>query len=143
MTRVNIGIPVSHLCDQHCFAEYRELPRCFSTTPMDVSKNPMPMLKTGHMKWCAAYQGSLIQRQRDLIAELLYRGCYDITHREVDLPPDLKHSNPLFWSKKQDKFGFGILVDRINERLEYMQTHAKQNHRPRWTKRRKPKWVSI
>lgn len=73
MTRINVGISVEELCDQHLVAEYRELPRAFGVPP----KTPPPpafKLGKGHVAWCAQSQGSLLLRLVELRQEMQYRG---------------------------------------------------------------------
>ena len=121
MTRINVGIPPAELCDQHLIAEYRELPRLFSF----VSKRTPPAaftLGTGHVLWCAQYQGSLALRQASLIAEMARRGF-----RTSHAAPEPSGG---YWSPADEERARPIVRERIACRLKGMKRAPKWTDRP-------------
>ena len=73
MTRINVGISPSELCDQHLVAEYRELPRLWNMTPKSKAP-PRFKLGAGHVLWCLQDPGMLADRYRGLVSEMRRRG---------------------------------------------------------------------
>lgn len=79
MTRINVLSP-KHLCDQHLFAEFRELTRIpngvrscklkafYSDAPTDYALGP------GHVKFFCDKNRFLLKRYVDIRRELEYRG---------------------------------------------------------------------
>lgn len=129
MTRVNVGLHPSELCDQHLLAEYRELPRCFGKATKQAAP-PRFTLGKGHVAWCCRYQGSLSVRQAALVAELLYRG-FEPTHTSV--PSALRDGR--YWQPADHAHARPIVIARIQERLRTMV------RAPRWTARARPQWA--
>jgi deoxyribonuclease (pyrimidine dimer) len=75
MTRINV-VPVEELCNQHLFAEWRELPR-MNSYAMKASNGPIPKeytLGTGHMRFFLDKKDWLEDRHSKLTTELLKRG---------------------------------------------------------------------
>jgi hypothetical protein len=131
MTRVNVGISPTELCNEHLLAEYRELPRCFrrfKTRPPRAFK-----LGTGHMTWCAQYQGSLKLRQAALIRELEYRG-YNIRYTLAHTI----HSYDLHWSSDDEWYARAILLPRLIARMHKM-ANGRGFH---YTNRARPDWYN-
>ena len=127
MTRVNVGIHPIELCDQHLVAEYRELPRCFSTRTNAGLKGFR--LGKGHQLWCAQYQLSCARRQAALCDEMRRRGFtvnYPMTWQ--DFP-----KGALAWSPADESAARPLLIARIRERLSSM--------RPTWTGCTQPAWA--
>lgn len=89
MTRINV-VPVKELCNQHLFAEWRELPRIFTLmnkrggqfTTMEIPSKYQ--LGPGHIKFFFNKLLFLDLRHRGLTVELLKRG-YDISKDYKDL----------------------------------------------------------
>ena len=129
MTRINLGILPVELCDQHLIAEYRELPRLFNfkTTNPNIPKHFK--LGSGHVLWCASYLGTMKERQKLIVNELLRRNV-NITFIDV---PDITGDDK-FCGKVEHTIARGLIKNRINERLKTMK-------RKTWTKSKKPKWV--
>lgn len=110
MTRINVGIPPNTLHRKHLVAEYRELPRVIGAR----IKRPAPSrfcLGPGHVAWCAQYQGSLVARYRELVAEMRRRG-YHVSHPEPKAP-----ANHATWSAEDEAYAAPIVAQRIAERL--------------------------
>lgn len=83
MTRINVGVDPGELCDQHLLAEYRELPRLWD---FDSANAPPPHFKlgSGHVLWCAQWQGYLANRYLTIVEEMRQRG---FAVRYPDPPP--------------------------------------------------------
>jgi hypothetical protein len=83
VTRINVGVDPGELCDQHLLAEYRELPRLWD---FEAKGTPPPHFKlgTGHVLWCAQWQGFLADRYLALVEEMRQRG---FAVRYPDPPP--------------------------------------------------------
>jgi len=123
MTRINVGVAPSELCDQHLVAEYRELPRVFAYSERVV---PGPFrLGKGHVLWCSQYPGTMAARYRRLVAEMTHRG-FTVNYPEPQgrgafAPPDaVLAARP-------------IVIERITSKLRGMA--------PRWTHRHPPPWA--
>ena len=125
MTRINIGIKPSELCDQHLVAEYRELPRAFAYKGRTLA-GPF-RLNAGHVIWCSQWPGTLAERYRSLVSELAYRG-FTVNHPEPRGDGAHAPAHRLVGARE-------IVCERILERLANMETQ------PRWTKRSPPKWT--
>jgi deoxyribonuclease (pyrimidine dimer) len=91
MTRINLVHP-TELSRQHLVAEYRELPRIFALVKASQSKGLTPsalkvpnqyVLGRGHMIFFYDKCAFLLNRQRDLITEMLNRG-YDPKFRNPE-----------------------------------------------------------
>ena len=129
MTRINVGIEPSELCDQHLQAEYRELPRLFNK----VSKNKAPIrfkLGKGHNLWCQERQGLLHDRYIAIIKEKEYRG---FKSKYQSPPPETKNGKRP--SEAELKRARSILLERIRERMDSMWDSSDPKNWPRWTKR--------
>ena len=81
MTRINV-VPVTELCDQHLFAEFRELSRIPNTLVSGkISPDSAPLeytLGKGHVKWAANHLAWLYNRYLVLFDECRERG-YSVT----------------------------------------------------------------
>lgn len=123
MTRINVGIEPQELCNQHLFAEYREIKRVSN----NIIKGKFSMvgqpkeftLGTGHVKW--AYDKLLYLKNRNdqLYQECLKRGIkatdYSQSYIEaMRLHPEL--ANDYVPTERDRK----IIRERINERLKTM-----------------------
>lgn len=128
MTRVNVGIDPSELCDQMLLAELRELPRCFAY-PEDHPRAPKTFtLGTGHVLHCSMYRGSLSDRHAALFREALHRGFS---------PKQYAHplSGGWWWGEEREAQARPLLIARISERLTQMRRE------PRWTNATPPEWA--
>lgn len=127
MTRINVGVPPSELCDQHLIAEYHELPRVWKFAET-TAWHPRPdapkhfCLGRGHVLWCAQYPGMLYLRFRSLVREMRARG-FAVRHPE---PPSWAGNGMSPTPKEIDHAGI-IVRARLEERLATMKN-------PRWTK---------
>lgn len=122
MTRINVGVPPSELCDQHLVAEYRELPRLWSFRP----KSPAPphfCLGRGHVLWCAQYPGMLAARYLELVAEMRHRGF------KVSYPRPPEWAVGGAWPGRSEvRMAAAVVRVRLGERLREMRG-------VRWTRR--------
>jgi len=79
MTRINV-VPVETLHNKHLVAEYRELPRIFTSVKKDLLKGKSHVipdryvLGKGHMKFFYNKLSYLSKRQESLINEMKRRG---------------------------------------------------------------------
>jgi deoxyribonuclease (pyrimidine dimer) len=122
MTRINVGVEPSELCDQHLLAEYRELPRLWNFE----SKSAPPerfCLGKGHVLWCSQYPGMLHDRYSALVEEMHYRGF----HVSYPFPPP-GHGAGNRPSQAEIQRARALVLARIQERLTKMK-------RPRYTRR--------
>lgn len=131
MTRVNVGILPSELCDQMLLAEIRELPRCFAY-PENHPRAPKEFtLGTGHVLWCANHKLSLWDRLVWLRDEATSRGFSSGAYPEQDLT-----GRPFsMWNFCDWTHATPLLIARISERLTQMKRE------PRWTNRQPPEWA--
>ncbi len=127
MTRINVGVDPSELCDQHLVAEYRELPRLWN---FQAKSRPPQQFKlgSGHVLWCAQYQGMLADRYVALVAEMRARG-FSVSYPE---PPSGK-LNGLRPSDKTIQGARPIILKRLAERYKTMKKP------PRWTMKKPPR----
>ena len=128
MTRINVGIRPEELSDQHLIAEYRELPRVFGHSPKSATPKDFK-LGSGHVNWCSQYQGSLLDRHRQLCWEMKFRGFKVNFNSEKVLES--------YWPRSQVKAARKALKIRILERLNSM------TRNPTWTNRSRPNWAKL
>ncbi|OPZ66001.1 MAG: Pyrimidine dimer DNA glycosylase [Firmicutes bacterium ADurb.Bin506] len=135
MTRINAGIPVEELCDQHLLAEYRELPRMvkFARTVKDVPDVDF-CLNTGHMKSVVRYGAYLVGRHHQLIAEMRRRGFDPLMPplQYKDFTSRFSHYPSQAWLA----LAVHVLRPRIVDRLSSMKRE------PTWTKSTRPDWTA-
>lgn len=125
MTRINVGVDPSELCDQHLIAEYRELPRLWNLKTKTVP--PLHFkLGTGHVLWCAQYQGMLADRYILIVKEMKARG-FQVSYPN---PPDGK-INGLRPTNIAIETARNIVLQRLNEKYNIMKRP------PKWTKQLK------
>ena len=117
MTRINV-VPVEELCNQHLFAEFRELtriPNSIASGKMQVQYRDAPLkytLGTGHVKFFADKLLFLKKRYDNLYQELIKRG-YSCTYIWPDELP--KYSVWLDYVPTEE--ALEINRARIKERL--------------------------
>lgn len=122
MTRINL-IPVQELSDQHLMAEYRELPRVFSTvfkhindnkSPKDFKINETYILGTGHVTFFYDKLAFLKRRHEDLVTECLRRGIKIVNTSIISTVPF-----PSVWCKEYTPTDSEIELsrERIVEKL--------------------------
>lgn len=126
MTRVNVGIDPSELCDQMLLAELRELPRCYSHRT-DGGPEQFTLGK-GHALWCARHRLSLVFRFCNLWVEARRRG-FSVW------APDAPDNQTGSWSLSDERVARPLLIARISERLTQMRRE------PRWTNATPPEWA--
>jgi len=98
MTRINFGVPVNTLCDQHLIAEYRELPRARALAEKWLAKGrpgpqipEAPTLGTGHVRYFYDKGAMLRARWLALVQECQIRGIR-VQHTEWrGWPESLQH----------------------------------------------------
>ena len=124
MTRVNVGISPTELCDQHLIAEYRELPRVFAYKNRTL---PGPFrLGKGHVIWCSQFPGTMADRYRLLVAEMRFRG-FTVNYPEPRGDGAYAPANRVVEARP-------IVQERIQTRLKGMpEAH--------WTRRDVPPWA--
>ena len=127
MTRINV-VPVEELCDQHLFAEFRELtriPNGIRDGKMQVEYRDAPLkytLGAGHVKFFCDKLGWLKDRYDQLYKELLYRN-YNVTYIWPESLP--KYAKHLQYTPTTE--ALEINRERINIRLPA---------KARWTNRK-------
>lgn len=132
MTRINVGILPSELCDQHLIAEYRELPRMAAYSRLCLQRGneyDMPFtLGAGHMKSCMRYGEYLAARHVEILVEMRFRGfkpSYDAIY------------NFAYWHMPSGDWIIAatkLVRTRIFDRLHAMKRE------PTWTDRSRPLW---
>jgi hypothetical protein len=138
MTRINLGVHPSELCDQMLVAEYRELPRMNAFALKRLEKYDgagprpeFPTLGTGHMAYFLPYGLWLIAHYEQILQEMEFRG--------------FKAKNK-YWSYPSIFCVRGMALsvaaqfqpairERINQQLKAMKRI------PTWTNRSKPEWL--
>lgn len=139
MTRINLGIRPSELCDQMLVAEYHELPRTvklfaerydrMGDSAYEVGVPIHPTLGTGHVLYFINYGGELRSRYSAICDEMRYRGI----HVGYDGP--LEYATPYIVPGHHLTAGRNMLIDRIKVRLSEMK------RTPVWTNRIPPTWA--
>ena len=123
MTRINVGVAPSELCDQHLVAEYRELPRLWNLQTKSLPPSGFK-LGSGHVLWCVQYQGMLADRYTALVSEMRARG-FSVSYSET--PPGKE--NGLRPSEKAIQDARPIVLERLNQKYITMK------NKPRWTRK--------
>jgi Pyrimidine dimer DNA glycosylase len=138
MTRINLGVQPSELCDQMLIAAYRELPRMTALAIQRLEKYhgpgpgpDRPTLGIGHMAYFLPYGLWLVDHYSMLVSEMLFRG-FSPQHRYWSYPDELKQ-DPMPVDHIADFKS--IIRHRINQQLKAMKRV------PKWTNRSKPSWV--
>lgn len=128
MTRINLGVHPSELCDQMLAAEYRELPRTVSIINKRLSSlghlgrcPPLPTLGIGHVSYFLPYGKSLRDRFKTIVDEMLSRN-FNIKFREINPATDGEIPN--------EHIG-GFLRDIRNRIIDNL---FKMKDQPRWSK---------
>lgn len=120
MTRINVGVKPSELCDKHLLAEAREIkriPNCISKGRFNMKGQPETFtLGTGHVKFFYDKCGYLLKRYNGLYNECIKRGfnVTDFSGAWDDVPLEMMGN---YTPTSQDRF---IVMQRINERLKDM-----------------------
>ena len=126
MTRINLGIKPSELCNKHLLAEHRELKRIPNTIKSGrYSLDNIPKhftLGKGHVKFFYNKLLFLKKRYIQLYKECVKRGfnVTDFSSSFDNLPKLLMNDYVL---RKGDR---EIIVQRINQKL------SKMNEEPKW-----------
>jgi hypothetical protein len=121
MTRINVGVEPSELCDQHLIAEYRELPRLWNF--QSKSKPPSNFkLGTGHVLWCVQYQGMLADRYVAIVQEMKARG-FSVSYPEPP-PGKINGRRPSLQAIQDAR---PIVLERLETKYKTMKKL------PRWT----------
>lgn len=135
MTRINIGIDPSELCDQHLVAEYRELPRMRAFALARLAKygncGPRPELPTlghGHMAYFLPFGLFLSERFESLASEMRLRGFTPaLGWRDYPWGGDIPSLHLVV--------AVPFLMARIRDRLRAMR------RQPTWTNAVRPGWA--
>lgn len=141
MTRINIGVSPSELCDQHLIAECcKELPRLFKYIDNPPTKRVPKEFKlgTGHELFCGSYMQTIVARYNELMDELAYRG-FNSNYSKLPVTSSDQYGKTMCVT--QQKRARPILIERINNRLTNMLSNEKKQFHPRWTKRTPPQWA--
>lgn len=120
MTRINC-VSVKELCNQHLFAEWREMPRLIkyiarSLDKPGFSEDEIPdryVMGTGHVKFFYNKLEYITNRHNDLTEELLSRG-YKIVSKPLTFKNVPEHWNNDWEPTQKD---ININKDRILERM--------------------------
>lgn len=117
MTRINCGIPVKELTNQHLLAEHREIkriPNLIKNGRFNLKGQPKHFtLGTGHVKFFYDKLLYLYKRYKEIYNECLYRGfkVTDYSNAWDDLPQEMRNDyNPTETDAEIVRF-------RIKERL--------------------------
>lgn len=130
MTRVNVGIRPSELCDKHLIAEHKEILRIPNNLKNRVGKPPKKFtLGTGHVLWCTDHMEYMEHRFFLIKEEILWRGF----------------TSKKFWhgSVPDDQFD-RILTNRdLEEARELLKERIKLRlpKNAKWTKSKRPDWL--
>lgn len=135
MTRINLGISVKELCDQHLVAELKEiqrLPALARATKLTVFP-PSPVLGTGHVTFFYPFGKTVTDRALALEAECRSRGfnAKPVSWMIEEWPTTLFGDVP---PKLIEDF-VPFIKQRIAERVSTMKRV------PTWTKRTAPAWL--
>ena len=131
MTRINL-VPVEELCNQHLFAEYREMPRMISYLERSLaSGKPLNIpntfcLGTGHVKFFYDKFMFLHLRHITIVDELLLNRDYNLTNISSNIfqcVPNIYYNN---WTPT-DK-DIAISRARIQEKLPKNPRYGKRRY---------------
>src|SRR6266403_974195 len=114
MTRINVGIAVSKLTDQHLLAEHREITRIPNVNKGKSITNTIPKhfkLGKGHVMFFYDKIGYLYNRYIELYKECLNRG-FNIDSKESTFNG---HNLTINWEADIDCRA--ILIERISNRI--------------------------
>jgi deoxyribonuclease (pyrimidine dimer) len=121
MTRINI-VPVKELCNQHLFAEWREMPRLVSNLEKSLNRKvpfknteipPEYVLGKGHVKFFYDKFEFLYKRHKQLTEALLEKG-YDIrADSDIFKTVDKKWFNDWKPSTKEMELNRKRITDRM------------------------------
>jgi deoxyribonuclease (pyrimidine dimer) len=132
MTRINV-VPVEELCNQHLFAEWRELPRIYTLINNrngEVSPSEIPLnyvLGSGHVKFFYDKLGFLTKRHGELTAELLKRN-YNIGSYEAFTFTIPENKLKFIWNNwKPSDVDLKINRERIKDRMPKSPKWSKVN----------------
>jgi len=122
MTRINIGIPVENLTDEHLRAEHREIKRVCSRFKKRLDKNNFENIPTqftlnkGHELFCTFIPQHTLERYKKLHSECKKRN-FSMTN--------FSNSWEVFEGTKYENVGYTptlrdsqIIIERIKERIE-------------------------
>jgi len=132
MTRINC-VPVEELCNKHLVAEYYELPRVFGLVRKAVEKGTDPAtikapaeytLGTGHVKFFYTRLGYCLQRQTELIEEMIVRKMRPNLTELSGLAEGIP--SHLFGDWTPDEAAKKINRDRLEERKKAMEARPKR-----------------
>jgi deoxyribonuclease (pyrimidine dimer) len=127
MTRINV-VPVKELCNQHLFAEWREMPRLVGNLNKSLSRQvPFSMeeipdaylLGQGHVKFFYNKFAWLYNRHREITEVLLAKGYNIQADSEIFRSVEPKWFND--WVPTED--ALRLNRQRINEKMP---------HTPKW-----------
>ena len=140
MTRINLVDP-SALSDQHLRAELRELPRVFSSK-IDISDAPERYcLGKGHVKWAKAHPYFIVFRYKDLYKEAMFRG-FETSYKPMDLWK--KFWDSYYGSPQPFKDNYEVSVtDLVRSMTRIRERYLANPGFYKWTKRKKPAWMSM
>lgn len=100
MTRINV-VPVKELCNQHLFAEWREMPRLRKyiiksmNSDIDIVIPEQYKMGQGHVKFFYNKLAYICKRHKELTKELIRRE-YDLSNTESLLFLDIP-GLPTYW----------------------------------------------
>lgn len=121
MTRINLGIPVRNLTDEHLLAEHREIkriPESYKASIRSGSINRIPnkfCLGKGHVLYFVDKPAYTFRRYLQLYRECLRRG-FDVQlySENWDCYPD----EMFYRDIRASSYNRNIIVDRIIERIK-------------------------
>lgn len=141
MTRINLGILPSELCDQMLVAEYRELPRTvklfserlvrMGDAAYDVGVPSFPTLGAGHVLYFINY-GKELQFRHMILRDEMYNRGINVSYSDI-----LKYERMEHCPIEHYKIARPLLIDRIKVRLSEMK------RKPTWTNRVQPTWAGV
>ena len=113
MTRINSGIRVKSLTDEHLLAEHREIKRIPSVYKKVCSGIPKKFcLGTGHVKFFVDKQKYLLERYKEIREELIIRG-----YKIDDYSTNWKDVSEDCFNDYVPKEDSKIIAERIIERI--------------------------
>lgn len=121
MTRINVGIPVQNLTDEHLLAEHREIKRVcqrFLKRYIDNNYNGIPIkftLNKGHELFCSFIPLYTSNRYLSIYNECINRG-FNVTNyiKNWDVYKNTIYNDKDYEPKIED---INLLIQRISERI--------------------------
>lgn len=135
MTRVNLGVEPSELCDKHLVAEYREIPRVVTLCKSRISRGASVVppvtperfvLGTGHMLYFCRFLKTIELRYIGLCEEMRERGFSVNFGGRLPIPQAIHHLVYHECPLDHVEEARYLVIERIRSRMPSNPRHTKR-----------------